>query len=541
MTHDSAKSGDLDDEVFNFLDRHFQALNAGLALPIPKDLLERHPELESLIECVEELDGLACSPDPSCVETQLSSETSHSSILSLPLPRNFGSFSLEEELGRGGMGVVYRARHLTLETDFALKMVRACEFATDEEIRRFFQEARAASRLRHPNIVSVYDAGEHEGIPFLVMTFVNGTTLTEQLKSRQRDVNFAVEVMLQVAPAVEYLHQQGIIHRDLKPSNILTDDSGTHFVADFGLAKVFGGEGDRTISGTILGTPAYMAPEQAWGRAQDICHQSDVYGLGAVMYEMLTGQPPFKEDTPLDQLLRLRDSEPRPVRKLNPDVPVQLETICMRCLEKKPEHRYHSANDFAEDLQRHLQGESIANQSIGLWTVFRRWTRREPALAVHLIALAIITLIVQVPEWVSPGRSETHLTVISTLAVWALLSIMFQRLISAGWSFMRRSWIAFDAAMFTIAVANGRGPFESLVAGYALMIVASSMWYKPRLVAVTTAATVLSYCVLLSVKGSEQTPTHYPFLVVGILIVTGGIVISLVNRILKLLSIRSRL
>lgn len=283
-----------------------------------------------------------------------------------------------------------------------------------------------------------------------------------------------------------------------------------------------------------------MAPEQAWGKVDDVCPQSDIYSLGAILYELLTGQTPFKEEIPLDQLMRLRDSEPKPVRKLNPKVPVALEKICMRCLERKPKFRYGSAKELAEDFQRFAEGETLASQSMGAWTVLRRWCRREPALAVHLIALMTIAIIVQTTDWMSPKTSDTHWVVMQTLGLWSALSVLYQKLINKDWHYIRRTWIATDAALFTVAVANARGPFESLVAGYALLIVASSMWYKPRLVAVTTVSTVLSYCILLNVRGSAETPSHYPYLVTGILIVTGGIVISLVRRIRQLLTIRSR-
>ena len=438
------------------------------------------------------------------------------------------------------MGVVYKARHLTLNTYFALKTIRACEFASEEEVRRFFQEARAASRLRHPNIVSVHDAGEQDGIPFLVMTYIDGCTLTEYVKPGKVKFPQLTDVMIQVSNAVDYLHSQGIIHRDLKPSNIMIDGDGITHVADFGLAKVFGGDGERTVSGTILGTPAYMAPEQAWGKVDDVCPQSDIYSLGVILYELLTGRTPFNEEIPLDQLLRLRDSEPKPVRKLNPKVPVALEKICMRCLERKPKFRYESAKELAEDFHRFAEGETLASQSMGAWTVLRRWCRREPALAVHLIAFMIIAIIVQTTDWMSPKKSDTHLIIMQTLGVWGALSVLYQKLINKEWHYIRRTWIATDAALFTVAVANARGPFESLVAGYALLIVASSMWYKPRLVAVTTVSTVISYCILLNFRGSAETPSHYPYLVIGILIVTGGIVISLVRRIRQLLTIRSR-
>lgn len=530
---------EFDPEVIEFLEKHCDALQAGEPVSIPQEYLNKYPELEQLVHCVELLESFAVGP-AATKSPESAHKQSLSSSMMQQLPRIFGAFCLEEEIGRGGMGVVYKARHLTLNTYFALKTIRACEFASDEEVRRFFQEARAASRMRHPNIVSVHDAGEQDGIPFLVMTYIDGCTLTECLEPGKVDFDQLTEIMIQVGNAVDYLHGQGIVHRDLKPSNIMIDEDGVTHVADFGLAKVFGGDGERTVSGTILGTPAYMAPEQAWGKVDDVCPQSDIYSLGAVLYELLTGRTPFQEEIALDQLLRLRDSEPKPVRKLNPKVPVALEKICMRCLERKPKYRYESAKELAEDFHRFAEGESLAVQSLGVWAIVRRWCRREPALAVHLIALLFITVIVQARASLSPEPSPSHLIIMQTLGVWLGLSILYQKLINREWHYVRRTWIATDAALFTVAVANARGPFESLIVGYALLIVASSMWYKPRLVAVTTAATVISYCILLTFRGSEETPAHYPYLVTGVLVVTGGIVISLVRRIRQLLTMRSR-
>ncbi len=532
---------DFDDEVLEFLDQHCLAMQVGKPLAIPEHLLARHPELSEMLDCMNRLDSFAVGPVDAQNETLLGDTAGFSSSMMQQLPRNFGSFCLEEEIGRGGMGIIYKARHITLQSHFALKMIRTCEFATDEEVRRFYQEARAASRLRHPNIVSVHDAGEQDGFPFLVMTYIEGQTLAEHLKGQELEISQAIDYVIQIAHAVDYLHKQDIIHRDLKPSNILLDHQHNAFVTDFGLAKVYEADSERTVSGTILGTPAYMAPEQAWGKINEITAQCDIYSLGAILYELLTRRPPFVEESPLDQILRLRDSEPPAPGKINPNVPKPLEQICLRCLEKKPEHRYKSAGELANDLQHFQEGEPIALNSVGWWTKLRRWARREPALVVHLAAFLIVALILQIVDWRTAGHRQSYLPVISILVVWTVISVVFQKLMSRGVPFIRRTWIAADAALFTAAVANAEGPVESLVTGYALLIVTSSMWYKPRLVAVTTISSVISYLFLVAYRGDPETPGHFPYLVIGILLVIGGIVISLVRRILKLVTIRSRL
>lgn len=541
-----ADQDEFDSDVLRFLEQHCEAVQRGASLTIPDALIQKCPELPEMVNCVDLLAsfGNISSAEQDSVspqdETLISSSGSFSSSLFQQLPRDFGSYCLESELGRGGMGVVYKARHRTLESHFALKMIRTSEFASDEEVRRFFQEARAASKLRHPNIVGVHDAGECEGLPFLVMTYIDGATLASRLKSGRLEINQALDLIIQVARAVQYLHEQGIVHRDLKPSNILIDGE-TAYVTDFGLAKVFEGEVDRTMSGTILGTPAYMAPEQAWGKPHETTAHSDLYSLGAILYELLTSRPPFDEDSPLEQLLRLRDAEPKPPSRIEGSVPRDLETVCLRCLEKKPENRYESAAALADDLERYRNGEPVSQPSLDGWSTVRRWARREPALAVHVIAVSAIIVIVQLAESLTPEFRQAHIPVMTTLGVWMGISVLFQKMLNRGIPFMRRTWIATDVVLFTVAVALPDSPFESLLPGYALLIIASSLWYKPRLVAVTTIACILSYCFLLKLEGSPDTPEHYPFLVVVILLVTGGIVISLVRRIRQLLMIRNRL
>jgi tRNA A-37 threonylcarbamoyl transferase component Bud32 len=267
------------------------------------------------------------------------------------LPRAFGEFTLVEEVGRGGMGVVYRARQASLHRTVAVKVIQRGERA------RFQFEAEAAAKLDHPNIVPVYGVGEHDGQPYLCMKYVEGTTLARLVADHPLPPREAARYVAQVARAVHYAHDNGILHRDLKPSNVLIDRQGRPYVSDFGLAKQVGGP-QLTASNDILGTPSYMPPEQASGRRGKLSPASDVYSLGAILYELLTGRPPFRAATPLDTLLLVLDTEPVPPRQLNPRVDRALELICLKCLQKHSDLRYPSAAALADDLDRFLNDET---------------------------------------------------------------------------------------------------------------------------------------------------------------------------------------
>jgi serine/threonine-protein kinase len=310
---------------------------------------------------------------------------------SADLPRIPG-YEVEAMLGRGGMGVVYKARHLRLGRTVALKMLLAGAYAAPQEIARFQREAEAVAGLRHPNIVQVYDVGDLEGRPYFTMEFVEGGSLGQKLAGTPQPASQAAALVATLAAAVQAAHDGSIVHRDLKPANVLLTADGTPKISDFGLARRVEGEAGLTLSGARIGTPSYMAPEQAGGKHRAIGPAADVYALGAILYEMLTGRPPFRAETATETEWQVITEEPAPPSRLNAKVPRDLETICLKCLEKNPERRYASAAALADDLRRFQRGESIAARPVGLLERFGKWVRRRPAVAALLGATVFFTI-----------------------------------------------------------------------------------------------------------------------------------------------------
>ncbi len=304
--------------------------------------------------------------------------------------RYFGDYELGKVLGRGGMGVVYKARQVSLNRPVALKMIRDAAFASDHDRRRFQYEAEAVAMLDHPGIVPIHEVGDHEGQRYFTMKLIAGASLSEVLASYRDDPRRAATLVAQVAEAVHHAHMRGILHRDLKPGNILVDADGNPHVTDFGLARKVDGDSEMTASGAIVGTPAYMAPEQASGRRGSITTATDVYGLGSVLYALFTGQAPFRGDSAVDTLSKVKDEPPEPPRKLNPKLPQDLEVICLKCLEKDPRRRYASARALADDLEHWLEGEPIAARRVGSAERLWLWCNRRPALAGLSAAIALL-------------------------------------------------------------------------------------------------------------------------------------------------------
>jgi serine/threonine protein kinase len=273
-----------------------------------------------------------------------------------PSARRFGDYELMEELARGGMGVVYKARQVSLSRTVAVKMILAGQLAGPADLQRFRGEAEAAANLNHPNIVAIHEIGQQEGQHFFSMDYVEGQNLAEFVRTKPLAPKDAAKYLKIIAEAIQYAHERGILHRDLKPSNILIDQSGQPRITDFGLAKRMSGDSDLTISGQVLGSPNFMPPEQASGKRGQIGPHSDIYALGAILYYLLTARPPFAAESMTETLQLVVTMEPPSPRLLNPTVPRDLETICLKCLSKEPERRYKSAAELAAELARFLRG-----------------------------------------------------------------------------------------------------------------------------------------------------------------------------------------
>src|SRR5262245_44315936 len=317
-----------------------------------------------------------------------------------PLAGTVGDFELLHVVAQGGMGVVYKARQCSLNRVVALKMLRTGEFASGAEIQRFRAEAEAAAKLDHPNIVPIYEVGEVAGLQFISMAFVEGKTLVQCTAAGPLPPREAAATIRQVAGAVAYAHGQGVIHRDLKPGNIILDAAGQPRVTDFGLAKRTDADSSLTQAGQVMGTPSYMPPEQAEGKNDQVGPLADVYSLGATLYYLLTGRAPFQAASVPETLKQVVEREPAAPRLLDAAVGRDLDTICLTCLEKRPEKRYASATALAEDLQRYLEKRPIHARPVGQVEKLVRWCRRNPLQATSLTGIvAIFTAAFALVSW----------------------------------------------------------------------------------------------------------------------------------------------
>jgi serine/threonine-protein kinase len=331
------------------------------------------------------------------VSSERSRGTCDEAVAAPPSPEGMAAqtvagYEILAELGRGTMGVVYKARQPGLKRVVALKMILAGVHAGEHERNRFRAEAEAVARLQHPNIIQVHEVGADDGCPFFSLEYVEGTSLDRKIRGTPQPPREAAHLAQTLAQAMDYAHSRGVIHRDLKPANVLLSTDGTPKIGDFGLAKRLEDDTGQTRTGAILGTPSYMAPEQAEGRPHEVGPLSDVYALGAILYELLTGQPPFRATSVVATLAQVRTREPVAPTQLQPGVPCDVETICLKCLQKDPARRYPTAGALADDLKRFLAGEPIVARPVGRLERAWRWCRRNPAVA-GLTAAVALTLV----------------------------------------------------------------------------------------------------------------------------------------------------
>ncbi|MEK7676780.1 MAG: serine/threonine-protein kinase [Verrucomicrobiota bacterium] len=359
---------------------------------------------------------MVATPAPPAAEAA-GRQTPPKPLLSSTL-RYFGDYELLEEIARGGMGVVYKARQASLNRIVAVKMILGGQLASETDIQRFLTEAEAAANLQHPHIVAIHEIGEHEGRHYFSMDYVEGKNLADYAKDNLLPAARAAQLVKTIAEAIHFAHQRGTLHRDLKPQNVLIDAAGQPRITDFGLAKLTRTDSSLTREGAVMGSPSYMSPEQAAGKNDLVGPSSDVYSIGAMLYHVLTGEAPFKGETPLGTLRKVMEEEPAAPSKLNPKTPPDLETICLKCLEKKPERRYATARALAEELGRFLNHEPILANPASAARKAASWCRQHPWAITGMAALLVMGLMglafglwqqTQFLAW-QHKHPETHLT-----------------------------------------------------------------------------------------------------------------------------------
>lgn len=440
------------------------------------------------------------------------------------------------ELGRGGMGVVYKARQVALNRVVALKVVLAGAHASAQHRTRFLREAEAAAGVGHPHVVHVYETGTWAGQPYLALEYCPGGTLADRLRGAPLPPAAAAELVERLARAVQAAHDRGVVHRDLKPQNVLLAADGTPKVTDFGLAKLADCGDGLTASGAVMGTPSYMAPEQAAG-TREVGLAADVYALGAVLYECLTGKPPFRGPTPLDTLVQVLEREPRDPWAVSPGADRDLSAVALKCLEKDPADRYPSAAALADDLGRWRRGEPVtARRRRGLrWLA--AWARREPGLAIRLAALAVCAVVVHLRYRISEALTPAqHLQILAVLSAWAAASFACQALLRRGphWGGVARLWLGSDALLLTGALTINRSHDSPLVVTYVLFVVASGLWLRVELVRFATVAAVLAYAALVAqaaAAGDLRSALLHHLIAVAALVLAGAAVAYQVRRV----------
>jgi serine/threonine-protein kinase len=529
VDHGHSHSFELQRQLEHVMAQYLRAVEAGM--PVDREaLLERHPQLADHLKAffaAEDARSQGRSPlgaydtptlpPVSTVERAPAAETLPASDSKTPAHspppsrgqlgaagpsaetkvRDFGDYELLEEIARGGMGVVYKARQVSLNRIVALKMILAGQLASEADVRRFHSEAEAAANLGHPGIVPIYEVGQCDGQHFFSMGYVDGPTLAAELAQGALPPHRAAELVMKIAEAVAYAHSQGVIHRDLKPGNVLVDKNGQPHVTDFGLAKRVEGGSDLTATGQVLGTPSYMPPEQAAGRMEDIGPATDVYALGAILYALVTGRPPFEAATALETLTQVLEQEPLAPRQLNKHIPRDLQTICLKCVEKERHRRYGSALELAHDLQRFLNGEPIHARPLGPLGRFLRWGRRHPALSTTWVGLFIFYVVHLVCLYVLdvPGEGGFfHWFITGLVITWACGAAIFQSLLRrTSRRLVTYSWALMDVVFFTAFLWMADGPRSAVLSGYMLLMGGAALRAQPGLTWCVTLASVTSY------------------------------------------------
>jgi len=523
--------------------------------PCPTEYLARFPGLENLIEeTLRDSELVAGEPPPTAAWNSATLGDADAGAADgltsgRPVPpgeERVGDYLLLEEIARGGMGIVYKARHLELKRLVALKMILSGSLATPAERARFRREAELAANLDHPNIVPIYEVRDQDGMLFFSMKLVEGGNLAHHLAAYANNPRATARLVETLAQALHYAHGKGFIHCDLKPSNILIDRDGQPRITDFGLARRTAENSSLTATGAILGTPSYMAPEQASGQRQSIGPATDVYGLGAILYELLTGRPPFRTSTMMETVLQVLERDPVPPHELVSGLPRELETICLKCLEKMPEDRYPTAQALADDLERFLEGDVV--EATGVFQRLRRWTRREPEVVSRIGGLSLVALLTEFNHQVLAHNANhwVHYQVQATLLLWAISAIVFQFLWRGGWRSdrVRMLWSTADLIFLTLALELLNRAESTLLVGYPLMIAASGLWFRVNMVWFTTGLAIACYLVLYfdtAFHWSKPIPTwveqedlRYGNIYVACLMLTGFVVARQVKRTLAL-------
>lgn len=424
-----------------------------------------------------------------------------SEMNTLAAVKQCGNYELLREIARGGMGIVFEARDTKLQRTVALKMILDRNLASPEAVQRFYAEAEMAASLNHPGIVPIYDVGSHAGHHYYAMALVEGSTLLAELQGRRFDMEEAAQIVMDLANTVAYAHEHGVVHRDLKPGNVLLPRGGPPQITDFGLAKRTDRAEQLTVAGQILGTPGYMAPEQAAGNVEQSGPAVDIYALGAILYHLLTGHPPFR--TAMEALVCVLEQDPVPPRAMSRRVPRDLNVICMKCLSKSPADRYLSARDLADDLRRFLHGDVIQAKPSSFRRRALRWARHRPRLAAVLVTMAAFYLyhLGCLMSGVVGSRGRFHWEATLTIALVCAYGWIFQALIMRPGA--RPSllywWVTVDIIVLTFFLTFAAdGAASPLVVIYLCMVASAALSFRRHMIWLVTAACFVSYAIVVA-------------------------------------------